>query len=93
MDSALHYKDIGDHPERISKLKKYDDNYDWSGLEFPVAIKDIDKFEKNNPDISVNVLGLGDNGEICVIRNSKYYNREKKFDYFYTTDTILLLKV
>ena len=28
----------------------------WKGLEFPVSIKKIDKFEKNNPDIAVNVL-------------------------------------
>ena len=31
------------------------DNYDWSGLEFPVSIKDIGKFETRN-NISVNVL-------------------------------------
>ena len=88
----LHYEDIGDHPERISKLKKYVDKYDWSGLEFPVAIKNINKFEKNNPTISVNVLGI-DKGEIGIIRPSKYYNREKKFDYFYTMVIIQLLKV
>ena len=28
----------------------------WKGLEFPVSIKKIDKFEKNNSDIAVNVL-------------------------------------
>ena len=31
------------------------DNYDWSGLEFPVSIKDIGKFETRK-NISVNVL-------------------------------------
>ena len=33
------------------------DNYDWSGLEFPVSIKDIGKFETNN-NVSVNVLAV-----------------------------------
>ena len=33
------------------------DNYDWSGLEFPVSIKDIGKFETRN-NISVNVLAV-----------------------------------
>ena len=32
-------------------------NYDWSGLAFPVSIKDIGKFETRN-NISVNVLGV-----------------------------------
>ena len=33
------------------------DNYDWSGLEFPVSIKDIGKFETRN-NISVNILAV-----------------------------------
>ena len=42
-------------PQRVSNLRKFTDNYDWSGLEFPVSIKDIGKFETRN-GISVNVL-------------------------------------
>ena len=44
-------------PQRVSDLKKFTDNYDWSGLEFPVSIKDIGKFETRN-NISVNVLAV-----------------------------------
>ena len=44
-------------PQRVSNLRKFTDNYDWSGLEFPVSIKDIRKFETRN-DISVNVLAV-----------------------------------
>ena len=44
--TALHYADIKSHCERISNLRKYVDNYDWSGLEFPVFIKEISKFKK-----------------------------------------------
>ena len=29
----------------------------WKGINFPASWKDIDKFEKNNPIISVNVFG------------------------------------
>ena len=32
-------------PQRVSNLRKFMDNYDWSGLEFPVSIKNIGKFE------------------------------------------------
>ena len=44
-------------PQRVSNLRKFTDNYDWSGLEFPVSIKDIGKFETRN-NISVDVLAV-----------------------------------
>ena len=28
-------------PQRVSNLKKFTDNYDWSGLEFPVQLKTL----------------------------------------------------
>ena len=37
-------------------LRPYENRHNWKGLEFLVSIKMIDKFEKNNPDIAVNVL-------------------------------------
>ena len=36
--AAENYKEIGKEPQHISNRKKFADNYDWSGLEFPVAI-------------------------------------------------------
>ena len=53
---------------------RYTNNYNWSGLEFPVAINKISKFEKNNNDIVVNVLGIKGK-RIYICRNSKHYNR------------------
>ena len=44
-------------PQRVSNLRKFTDNYDWSGLKFPVSSKDIGKFESNN-NVSVNVLAV-----------------------------------
>ena len=44
-------------PQRVSNLRKFMDNYDWSGLEFSVSIKDIGKFETRN-NISVNILAV-----------------------------------
>ena len=46
--AALKWLDIKFHPECVSKIRKFVDNYDWSGLEFPVSIKDIGKFENKN---------------------------------------------
>ena len=44
-------------PRRVSNLRKFKDNYDSSGLEFPVSIKDIGKSETRN-NISVNILAV-----------------------------------
>ena len=54
---ALKFPNIKSHPERISNLTKFSNNYDWSVLECPVSIKDIGVFETNN-NISVNVLAV-----------------------------------
>ena len=35
-------------PQRVSNLRKFTDNYDWSGLKFPVSIKTIKDFKMNN---------------------------------------------
>ena len=54
--SALHYEEIKKANQRMSKMETYENQYNWEGLEFPVLIKMIDKFENNNPDIAVNML-------------------------------------
>ena len=54
--TVLHHEEIKKDRQRISRLKPNEKQYNWKGLEFPVSIKKVDRFEKNNPDISVNVL-------------------------------------
>ena len=67
---ALHHKEIKSHPERISNIMGYTNNYNWSGLEFPVAINKINDIEKNN-NISITVFGIkGQKPYICS--KSKY---------------------
>ncbi|MCG8374780.1 MAG: DNA polymerase, partial [Balneolales bacterium] len=44
-------------PQRLNKQMREDsENFDWSGIEFPVSLKQIDKFEKQNP-YAINVFG------------------------------------
>jgi len=46
------------HPELITKqLEEQAKTLNFDGIAFPVSWKGIDKFEKQNPKISVNVLG------------------------------------
>ena len=61
-------------PQCISNLRKFMDNYDWSGLEFPVSIKDIGKFETRN-NISVNVLAV-EGRDIYIHRKGQRMGRE-----------------
>jgi len=45
-------------PQRISKYKPYFNELNITGLTFPLPIRDITKFMKLNPTISINVFGL-----------------------------------
>ena len=81
--AALHYKEIGKNPQCISNIMRYD-NYDLSGLEFPVAINKISEFKKNN-DITVNVLGVKEQ-RIYICTNSKLYNRKNIVNLLLITD-------
>ena len=49
--------EMGKNPQRVSNLEKFADNYDWSGLKFPVTVNKIDVFQKKN-DVSITVLAL-----------------------------------
>ena len=54
---AIYQKEIGDHPERISnKLLKHACKLDWNGIDFPAFTSDYKIFEKNNKDITLNIL-------------------------------------
>ena len=61
-------------PQRVSNLRKFTDNYDWSGLEFPVSVKNIGKFETSN-NISVNVLAV-EGRYIYIHRKGQRVGRE-----------------
>ena len=39
--AAMKWETTGSNPQRISKLKKYEELFDWSGIHFPTPIKDV----------------------------------------------------
>ena len=61
-------------PQRVSNLRKFTDNYDWSGLKFPVSTKDTGVFETNN-NISVNILAV-EGRDIYIHRKGRMMGRE-----------------
>ena len=54
--AALNHKNIDHHPERISKLKPFINNYNWKNIEFPSRSENYKKFEQNNKTIAVNIF-------------------------------------
>ena len=77
--AALHYEEINYNPERISKLKRYINNYNWKDIKFPSTIKDWTTFEKNNANIALNILSASSTEKtLHTIRRSIYNNTRNK---------------
>ena len=65
------------HPERVDKeLKLKENTLNMEGIEYPVSLKDIDKFEKQNPSISITVYGYKKEEGVYPLRISKNIDRK-----------------
>ena len=71
--AATKWREIGDHPKRISKLRRYEDDFDWDGIKFPPSTGDIKKFESRN-EITINILAL-EHKKVYICRKGKEYDR------------------
>ena len=69
---ALNPKD--NHPERIDKdLKSKQDTLNMKGIKYPVDFRDIDRFESQNPNISISVVGYNEKDKtVNPLKKSKY---------------------
>ena len=81
--SALHHNEIKDSPERSSKYKANLGKLDFTGIEFPVSLNGIDKFEKQNPRISINVYGY--EKSVFIIRMNRT-DPQKAIDLLFITN-------
>ena len=57
---ALNLDNVNKHPQRISKIKPFIDQYNWKDIDFPPTKKDWRKLELNN-DIALNILYIPHN--------------------------------
>jgi len=74
------------HPERITKqLEEQAETLNFDGIAFPVSWKGIDKFEKQNPKISVNVLGYEEKN-IHPLKISEMSEREREVNLLLLED-------
>ena len=71
---ALNPKD--DHAERVDKeLKTKENTLNMEGIEYPVSLKDLNEFEKQNLSISITVFGY-EGKSVYPFRNSHNTDRE-----------------
>ena len=61
------------------KLKEVAKTLNMNGIRAPTPIEDIYKFENQNPDFSIVVLGLNKYDNIIVLKDSKYTIERKHF--------------
>ena len=61
---------VDKNSERITELLREESKIpNWGDMEYPVKLREIDKFEKLNPRISINVFGY--EGKVSPLRISK----------------------
>ena len=72
------------HNDRIDKdLRNKIDTLDMSDIKYPVSIKDINKFESLNSNISIHVFGYNENDKIYPLRISENTDRPHNIDLLY----------
>ena len=71
--AASRWEEISKNPQRISNLKKFEKDFDWSGVKFPFPVKDIKGVEIQNR-ISINLLAIKDR-DIYICRKGGNYER------------------
>ena len=81
---ALYPKDK--NAERIDKdLKSKQDSINMKGIRYPVNFRDIDRFESQNPEISITILGYNKDERVYPLKISRYTGCEHDI-------TLLLIK-
>ena len=67
---ALYPKDT--NPQRIDKdLKSKQDSINMKGIRYPVNFRDIDRFESQNPEISITILGYNKDERVYPLKISR----------------------
>ena len=73
--SALHPVEHGSHPDRVSKYKPYENELDFTGIEFPTPLNQIPNVEHQN-NLSINVFGYSESAGIHPLYLTKDHTRD-----------------
>ena len=71
--AATWWEEIDSHPKQITRLKRFETDFYWTGVGFPVSFRTIKRFESQNK-ISINVLAVKDR-QIYICRKGGGYDR------------------
>ena len=71
--AAMRWEEIDRDHQRISKLRRYEDDFDWTGIKFPASFGDIKRFESRN-EITINILAFEDK-KVYICRKGREYDR------------------
>ena len=52
---ALNHEEIKKDPQRVTKITRFINRYNWEGINFPSEKYDWKKFEKSNVAVALNV--------------------------------------
>ena len=87
---ALNPKDT--NPDRIDNdLKSKEDTINMEGINYPVDFRGVDRFESQNPDISISILGYNKDERTYPLKISKYTKYKKEDGRKYNI-VLLLIK-
>ena len=70
---ALNFDNINNHPEKISKIRPFIDQYNWKDIDFPPTNKDWKKFELNSY-VTLNILYIPHNTKKTQLAYRSKYN-------------------
>ena len=71
--APMRWEEIDRDHQRITKLKRFEADFDWTGVGFPVSFRSIKRFKSRN-QISVNVLAVEDK-QVYICRKGGDYDR------------------
>ena len=71
--AATKWEEIDRECQRINKLRRCENDFDWDGIKFPVSFREIKRFESRN-EITINILAVEDK-KVYICRKGKEYPR------------------
>ena len=71
--AAMRWEEIDRDHQRINKLRRYEDDFDWDGIKFPASIRYIKRFESRN-EITINIPAFK-NKKVYICRKGKEYDQ------------------
>ena len=70
---------------RLTDIRQYENDLNFKGIDFPVKLKDIPKFENQNPTLpGITVFSVNDNNKVYPLRLSQK-DPQKSIDLFLLT--------